>query len=73
MKRFFTAVVFCLVIGSFITACATTINDKRGYGGKKSMPKPAQEQVVPQDSASQPAPSQTQDADAPTDSPSKSE
>lgn len=48
MKRFFVAVVFCLMIGSFLVACATPANDKRGYGGKKSMPRPAQEEVVPE-------------------------
>ena len=53
MKRFFTAVVFCLMIGSFLVACATTATDKRGSGGKKSMPKQAQEEVVPKDDTSQ--------------------
>lgn len=47
MKRFLAGIVFCLMIGSFL-ACASTVNDKRGYGGKKSLPKPAQEEVVPE-------------------------
>jgi len=47
MKQFFVAVLCCIMIGSFFTACATTANDKRGYGGKKTKPRQAQEQVVP--------------------------
>jgi len=50
MKRFFVAVIFCLTIGSFLVACATTATDKRGSGGKKNAPRPAQEEVVPPDS-----------------------
>lgn len=53
MKRFFLAVVFCLMIGSFLAACATTANDKRGSGGKKSIPRQAQEEVVPQEGTPQ--------------------
>ncbi|MBI3398666.1 MAG: hypothetical protein HY026_05480 [Deltaproteobacteria bacterium] len=53
MKRFFATVVFCLMIGSFLAACATTANDKRGSGGKKSMPRPAQEEVVPESTTPQ--------------------
>lgn len=68
MKRFFTAVLFCLMIGSFIAACATTTSDKRGEGGKMSKPKPAREEVAPNDDASQPVPSPT----APSSTPSKS-
>jgi hypothetical protein len=51
MKRFFVAVVFCLTIGSFLAACATTADDKRGSGGKKSIPRQAQEEVVDQGSS----------------------
>lgn len=47
MKRFLTALIFCLMIVSFLAACATPATDKRGSGGKKSTPKQAQEEVVP--------------------------
>ena len=67
MKRFCAAVVFCFVIGSFIAACATTANDNRGNGGKMSRPKPAREEVVP----NQPAPAPTDEAVYPQDTPSK--
>jgi hypothetical protein len=46
MKRFFAWVIFCLMIGSFLAACAAA-PDKRGEGGKISLPKQAQEEVVP--------------------------
>lgn len=46
MKRFFTALLFCLMIVSFLAACAAA-PDKRGEGGKISLPKQAQEVVVP--------------------------
>jgi hypothetical protein len=42
------------MIGFFLAACATTADDRRGYGGKKNIPKEAQEEVVPQDNTSQP-------------------
>jgi len=52
MKRFFTAVVFCIAIGFFLAACmAPTADSKRGYGRKKSMPRQAQEQVVDEGTA----------------------
>jgi hypothetical protein len=54
MKRYFAAVLSCIMIGLFLTACATATPDKRGYGGKKSMPKQAQEEVVPDYTAPQP-------------------
>jgi len=44
MKRF-AALLSCLIIVSFLTACAAG-PDKRGDGGKISLPKPAQEEVV---------------------------
>lgn len=72
MKRILKAMVLCLMIGSFLAACATPTSDKRGYGGKKSTPKQAQEQVVPEGGASQPTPPQPQDEDAPKGTPSKS-
>jgi hypothetical protein len=53
MKRFLVLVIFCLMIGSFLIACATTATDKRGSGGKKSIPRQAQEEVVPEGAASQ--------------------
>ena len=53
MKRFFVAVVFCLMIGSLLASCAATSTDKRGYGGKKSAPKQAQEEVIDKDSTTQ--------------------
>lgn len=53
MKRFFVAVVSCLIIGLFLAACATTANDKRGLGGKKGMPRQAQEEVVPESTTPQ--------------------
>ena len=44
MKRF-SALVSCLIIFSFLAACAAS-PDKRGEGGKISLPKQAQEEVV---------------------------
>lgn len=47
MKRFFLAVASFVTIGLFLAACASTSGDRRGEGGKKSMPRSAQEEVVP--------------------------
>ena len=48
MKRFFVAVLYCLMIGSFLTACATAIpGHQRGASTKMGKPRQAQEQVVP--------------------------
>jgi hypothetical protein len=44
MKRFAVLLSF-LIIVSFLAACAAG-PDKRGEGGKISLPKPAQEEVV---------------------------
>ncbi|MDD5712849.1 MAG: hypothetical protein PHY31_08875 [Smithellaceae bacterium] len=44
MKRF-AALLSFLIIVSFLAACVAA-PDKRGYGGKKSIPKQAQEEVV---------------------------
>jgi len=47
MKRFFVAVLSCLIIGSFLTACATAMPEhQRGAATKMGMPRQAQEQVV---------------------------
>jgi hypothetical protein len=46
MKRFIVAVLSCLMIGSFLTSCATVPPDKQGAYTKKGMPRQAQEQVV---------------------------
>ena len=72
MKRFFIAVLFCLMIGSLISACATTTDDKRGYGGKKSMPKPAREEIIPGDETSQAAPTPADEAVSPRNTPPES-
>jgi hypothetical protein len=47
MKRFFVTVLCCLVIGSFLTACTAATPDKKGASTKMGKPRPAQEQVVP--------------------------
>ncbi|MBN2514108.1 MAG: hypothetical protein JXB18_14310 [Sedimentisphaerales bacterium] len=58
MKNFFVAVLYCLMIGSFLTACTTIPEHQRGAYTKMGKPRQAQEQV---------APSQTQEQVAPKD------
>jgi hypothetical protein len=53
MKRFLEGLVFFLMIGSLLSACATGAGDRRGSGGKKSMPTQAKEQVVDPGSSGQ--------------------
>jgi len=54
MKRFFVAVISCLTIGLFLTACATIPPEKKGAYTKMGKPKQAQEEVVPDNTAPQP-------------------
>jgi len=56
MKRFFVAVLSCLMIGSFLISCATVTPGKEGAFTKMGAPRQAQEEV---------APSQTQEAVVP--------
>ena len=52
MKRFFAAVLTCLMIGGFLSSCAVTPG-KEGAFGKSGAPRQAQEEVVPKDGTSQ--------------------
>lgn len=64
MKRFVEAVLFCLIIGSFIASCATALPEhQRGAATKMGKPRQAQEEV---------APPQTQGEIPPKDSSSQS-
>lgn len=73
MRRFLIAVLSCLMIGSFLTSCATALPEhQRGAQTKRGMPRQAQEQVVPEGGTSQSVPPQTQDEDNPKNTPSKS-
>ena len=48
MARFFVVVLSCLMIGSFITSCATALPEhQRGAATKMGSPRQAQEQVAP--------------------------
>lgn len=63
MKRFIVAVLSFLMIGSFLTACATMPEHQRGAATKMGKPRQAQEEVVP---------NQTQEAVVPKDATSQS-